>query len=130
MERVKSFVQPVKILNFTLIEMCLSGFFYQVYLIFSQYMLGKTVVNIDVKRLESQPLPAITVCIPHRYQMSKLSELSETNKILYQDYMRLYNQSIENRTFTKDVKLRLQSIYMDIQRKTMGKIVNFDQLFG
>ena len=63
MERVKRFVQPVKILNLILILISLSGFIYQVYLIFDQYMLGKTVVNIEVKRLESQPLPAITVCI-------------------------------------------------------------------
>src|ERR1700761_2418110 len=116
MERVKRYVQPVKILNLILIVMCLSGFVYQVYLIFDQCMLGKTVVNIEVKRLESQPLPAITVCIPHRYQMSKLSELSETNKNLYQDYMNLVNQNIKNGTFTKDVKLKLQNIYYEIQK--------------
>ena len=70
MEREKSIVQPVKILKLILILMCISGFVYQVYLIFDQYMLGKTVVNIEVKRLESQPLPAITVCIPHRFEFS------------------------------------------------------------
>ena len=111
MERVKSFVQSVKILTLILIVMCISGFVYQVYLIFSQYMLGKTVVNIEVKRLVSQPLPAITVCIPYRFELSKLSELSENNKNSYQDYMRLVNQNIVNRTFTEGVKKKLQRIY-------------------
>ena len=98
MERINSFVQPVKILNLILIVICISGFVCQVYLIFSQYILGKTVVNIEMKRLEFQPLPPITVCIPNRFQMSKLSELSETNKILYQDYRNLVNQSINSTT--------------------------------
>ena len=128
MERVKSFVQTVKI-NLIIILICISGFVYQVYLIFSQYMLGKTVVNIEVKRLESQPLPAITVCIPHRFELSKLSELSETNKILYQDYMRLVNQSIDNKTLTEYVQKKLQDIYYEIKRNNTGEKVNFDKLF-
>ena len=129
MERINSFVQPVKILNLILILICISGFVCQVYLIFSQYMLGKTVVNIEMKRLEFQPLPAITVCIPYRFELSKLSELSETNKILYQDYMSLINQSIDNKTFTEDVKKRLQNIYYKIKRNNTKITVNFDKLF-
>src|ERR1700744_4709516 len=124
MERVKSFMQPVKILNLILIVICLSGFVYQVHLIFSQYMLGKTVVNIEVKRLESQPLPAITVCIPHRYQMSKLSELSETNKILYQDYMNLIYQNISsNNPLIKDVMGKLNYIYYKILKINSNETV-------
>ena len=90
-------------------------------MIFDQYMLGKTVVNIEVKRLESQPLPAITVCIPHRFELSKLSELNKTNKILYQDYMNLVNQSIDNGTFSEDVKEKLADIYREIKKKIETK---------
>ena len=82
-----------------------------------------------MKRLESQSLPAITVCILNRFELSKLSELSETNKNLYQDYMRLVNQSIDNGTFTEDVKDKLADIYREIQENNINKTVNLDQLF-
>src|SRR5690349_13697298 len=106
----ENYLKTIKVANLGLISICVIGFVYQVYLIFEQYMLGKTVVNIDVKRLESQQLPAITICIPHRFQLSKLSELSETNKILYQDYMNLLNQTIVNGTFGKYVEKKMRDI--------------------
>ena len=86
-------------------------------------------VHIDVKRLESQSLPAITVCILNRFELSKLSELSETNKNLYQDYMRLVNQSIDNGTFTEDVKDRLADIYREIQENNINKTVSLGSTF-
>ena len=66
-------------------------------------MLGKTVVNIEVKRLKSQPLPAITVCIPALFSISKLSNLNENKRELYQNYELLINESIINNTMTKEV---------------------------
>ena len=65
MQSNEKYLQSIRVANLGLITICVFGFAYQVYLIFDQYMLGKTVVNIDVKLLESQPLPAITVCIEH-----------------------------------------------------------------
>ena len=54
-----SCLKSVKIIDFALYFICIFGFCYQVYLILNEYKLGKTMVNIEVKRLTSQPLPAI-----------------------------------------------------------------------
>ena len=97
MGKILKIVQKLKLFYFILILMCIIGFFYQVYLIFDQYMLGKTVVNIEVKRLTAQPLPAITVCLWNRFlSISKLSKLNEFNKELYQEYIDLVEQGVKN----------------------------------
>ena len=94
MHTIKSFANSVKISNFILNFICISGFCYQVHLILNQYMLGETVVNIVVKRITSQPLPAITVCkfISTLFSISKLSKLNEFNRELYQDYKKLLRE--------------------------------------
>ena len=118
MENIKRFFQPVILVNFILICICITGFIYQVYSIFDQYMLGKTVVNIEVKRLKDQTLPAITVCIAYRdyilLSLSKLRKLTMFNQEYYQDYMNLYKESYANKTFIKEVKNRLNKIYRHI----------------
>ena len=48
MYKIKHFKKPVQIINPLLIMICIIDFVYQVYLIFDQHMLGKTVVNIEV----------------------------------------------------------------------------------
>ena len=72
MGKIKNLIGQVKKVNLLLVSISILGFGYQVYLIFDQYMLGKTVVNFEVKRLKSQPLPAITICIPRILSISKL----------------------------------------------------------
>ena len=130
MHTMKRFVKPVNIVNLILIFISLSGFIYQVYLIFEQYMLGKTVLNIEVKRLKAQTLPAITVCIPP-FSISKLSVLSETSKALYQEYKKIINKGLADVNFTQEQKKNLKSIHDDIfyNHDNIGKIVDFKQLF-
>ena len=79
MESFKRFVQPVKLINTTLVLICIIGFSYQVYLILKQYMLGKTIVNIELKIMKEQPLPAITICILAPLSLKKLSNSSRKN---------------------------------------------------
>ena len=49
MESLKRFVQPVKLINSTLVLICMLGFSYQVYLIFNQYL---TFINNFIFRLK------------------------------------------------------------------------------
>src|SRR5690349_13431117 len=111
MNKMKGFVKSTKIVDFILNFICVFGFCYQVYLILYQYMLGKTVVNIEVKRLKAQPLPAITVCIPALLSISKLSNLSEFEQGQYQDYIKLVNKSNSSETFTEELKQTMKDIY-------------------
>ena len=85
-------------INLVLTFVCILGFIYQVYLVFNQYMLGKTVINIEVKRLITQPLPAITFCIPTLLSILKLSKLYQR---FYQDYKQLLNITKANNTYAK-----------------------------
>ena len=131
MEKIKRIVQPFRIINFILIIFCIFGFVYQVYLIFTQYMLGKTVVNlhVEVKRLKAQTLPAITVCIYESiFSISKLSKINENNRRIYQDYMKTINESISNKTL-KNSRIKLRSKYYQISLNNRVKIKNLSQVF-
>src|ERR1700759_2111128 len=129
MDKIKNFVKSIKIVDFVPNLICVFGFCYQVYLILHQYMLGKTVVNIEVKRLEAQPLPAITICIPAVISISKLSNLSEFDQRLYQDYMILLDEGNKNQTFTEEMMKTMIDIYLKIIYNNLGKIAKFDELF-
>ena len=122
-------VQTLKIINLILIIICIVGFVYQVYLILHQYMLGKTVVNIDVKRLKAQPLPAITVCIPALLSISKLSKWNEQNKGFHQNHMKIVEEITANKTIKEKLRKDLKIMYQNTLNKNLGKIVNLNQLF-
>ena len=109
-----SFLKPVKMMDFALNFICIFGFCYQVYLILNQYMLGKTVVNIEVKRLTAQTLPAITVCIPALLDISKLKQFKDFNQQFYQDYIELANiieKTSVNQTAYEDNRVKLSGLY-------------------
>ena len=114
MEIIKRFFQPIILVNFIFICLCVSGFIYQVYLIFDQYMLGKTIVNLEVKLLKNQPLPAITLCVPHLLSIPKLEKLTSFSQNLIQDYNNLLNQCYTNKSFPEWSKKRLNDIYRKI----------------
>ena len=129
MGKIVQVVQQVKIMNFILMFICILGFCYQVYLISNQYILGKTVVNIEVKRLTAQPFPAITVCLWERFlSISKLSKLNGFNNESYQDYIELVEQMVKSNNFTNKYKLR--GFYQRISTNNLHeKILNFHELF-
>ena len=129
MEIIKRLFQPVIIVNLVLILFCISGFVYQVYLIFNKYMLGKTVVNLEVKLLNNQPLPAITICIPYVLSISNLPKLKNFNPKFYQDYIDLVKESKINKTFTGEMKPFLFTKYLDMVNNNFDKIENMDKLF-
>jgi hypothetical protein len=134
MQNIKSILQPNKMVNFILILICIAGFSYQVYLILEQYMLANTVVNIEVKRLTAQSLPAITICNPSYLSMSKLSEFNKIDQGSYQAYSTftsmLSNSSIRvNDTTIKTIKGYLARAYGTIKNSYQDKILNLHQLF-
>ena len=77
-------------------------------------MLGKTVVNIEVK---PQPLPAITVCVPGILSIEKLSKFNAFDQKIYQDYMRLVrnyskisNKTHGNQTIMNELRIDMKNI--------------------
>ena len=133
MESLKRFVQQVKLINSTLVLICIVGFVYQVYLIFNQYMLGKTVVNIDLKIMKEKPLPAITICTSSFFSITKLSKSSRWNETFNQsldNYNNLFKQIRKaNDTNWKTLEGNMNQIYNYITEKINLTGANFEELF-
>ena len=125
MDKLRSVMQPVKLINLILIIICIFGFSYQVCLILKQYMLGKTVVNIEVKILKDQPLPAITIFNPALISIQKLLKLKSPrwNKSfngLIHDYTNFFIQILNsnaNDTTLKSLESKMEAKYNDIFKK-------------
>ena len=116
------------IFNWILAVLPLIGFIYQVSLIFYQYSLGRTVVNVDVKLLTNTTLPAITVCYPALLNMRMASELDGKYSDIYMRYTKLVEENKSNNTFiNSELKLNMSTIYFMI----MGQFSedNFYKLF-
>ena len=79
-------------------------------------MLGKTVVNIELKIMKDQPLPAITICIPHFLSITKLTNSSRKNENfqnIFDAYMNLVNQTQNaNETSWKSLKSNLNDFQL------------------
>ena len=71
--------------------LCTTGLLYQSCQLLSQYMSGKSVVNIEVKREVDSNLPAITICYPQMISM----ELAANYSNLYRHYYKKYKELIE-----------------------------------
>ena len=131
MDRAKRFVRPVKLINLILMLICIIGFTYQVYLIFNQYMLGKTVVNLEVKILKDQPLPAITICIQAQISLIKVYESSKYRgqfDELLNNYKKLLNQSRPvNETTWQLFKFHLKYIYTKISYEIEKNVASFNE---
>ena len=71
--------------------LCFSGFLYQCYDFYSEYMSGKTVVNIKVETILNQTLPAITVCFSSYYSIDSMDK----NDSIVQDFHEYENANYE-----------------------------------
>ena len=71
--------------------LCITGLLYQSCQLLSQYMSGKSVVNIEVKREMYSHLPAITICYPEMVSMESGANYSD----LYLHYYEKYKELIE-----------------------------------
>ena len=100
---------------------------YQIIELFSQFLSGKTVVNIELKREIYENLPAITLCLP---QIVSLEALAKYNP----DYQRDYNISNEmlsqkylmNTTLYNEIKPNLTKIYRGLFMSLFKFISNED----
>ena len=66
--------------------LCSSGLIYQLYLLIFQYMSGKTVVNLKLKRIEQVHLPAITICFPRGISLEKAARFREDLSQVFKNY--------------------------------------------
>ena len=60
--------------------------------LFSQYLSGRTVVNLDVGRSYEDSLPGITICYPNALSMKRTAKLNDRTMKYYEEYDRLINK--------------------------------------
>ena len=81
------FVKFCKMIN---VFMCFSGFLYQIFLLTIEYQQGKTVVSLQLGRIQSGQLPAITVCLPDMlFSTKKTANYFSIHNELYSEYSRI-----------------------------------------
>ena len=79
------------VLRFFSTILCTTGLLYQSYQLLSEYMSGKSVVNIKLMREIYSNLPAITLCYPKLISMEMAANYSD----IYRDYYYKYKNIIE-----------------------------------
>ena len=101
-----------KLVSFLL---CLSGLLYQWSQLFSQYLSGKTVVNMEVKREVYDNLPAFTFCFPYILSLEAIAKLDDESKRNYEEYSKIIKEIQANITYMDTLyehyKSQIESIY-------------------
>ena len=70
------------------------GLIYQVQIIYTQFMTGKTIVTIEIGRLYHVSLPAVTVCLPELFSMERAAQ----NHPMFTQINRLYQDLLKNKS--------------------------------
>ena len=66
--------------------MCFTGLMYQTSQLITQFISGKTVVNLEVRRINTDSIPAITLCLPQGISMKRIAEYETNFTGLYETY--------------------------------------------
>ena len=108
-------IQPRIIFRVLSAIFCVSGLLYQSCQLISQYMSGKSVVNIEVKREINANLPAITICYPEIFSMEMIANFNQTYRDNYEKYKEMIDISIWNRTLYDKYKDNMTRLYSKFQ---------------
>ena len=79
-------------LKFVFNIICIGALIYQTNELYNEYSLGKTVISLEVKRLEGEPIPAVTICTQNWLSIEKLSKYSHNNEEWIQSNITLYKK--------------------------------------
>ena len=115
----------------------LSGFIYQVQIIYDQYMLGRTVVSLEIGRLPEESPPAVTICYSDLFSMERAAKfhLGFVNvNIRYQDLLRNGTigemQKLHQESFRNFTNENLKKNGFDINELFNKMSVKFKDLDG
>ena len=90
---------------------CVSGLTYHIVVLFYQYWLGKTIVNVNVQGNRLDHLPAITICFPKLFSLKKLAGIDESFKEIYEEYQVKFENYRKNINKTRKERNNLRLIY-------------------
>ena len=76
---------------------CLCGLLYQAGIIYTQFMLGKTIISLEIGRLPDERPPALTICYPAMFSIERAAQydprFTELNQRNLQSFRDVQNQS-------------------------------------
>ena len=79
--------------SITLICLCSIGLIYQSSILFFNYQMGNTVVNVQIMTINQDHLPGLTICYEYMLSMEKLANVDQTIGHIYEKYINLFNVS-------------------------------------
>ena len=106
---------------------CASGLLYQCFQLLSQYLSGKSVVNVEVKRELYPSLPAITLCYPEMVSMELAANYSDIYRHYYERYKDIIDMIDENRTkyemFEENITKLYKAFVKRLQREDQPEMI-------
>ena len=81
---------------------CFSFLTYQSIYLFSEFVSGKTVINISFGLIRNTTLPSVTIC-PHFLDFRKLAMLNKNVSILYNQYLKMIENASRSNIDNKGV---------------------------
>ena len=110
---------------------CLSCLIYQTIELLNEYLLGKTIVSLQVKILEEESLPAITICIESWLSMDQISKLTNYST-KYKNYLRIYEDFINITTTmptdSEENITRLKSDIRTLYKEAQNELLKYSSL--
>ena len=100
---------------------CVVGLTYHISELLYQYWLGKTIVNINVQRIDQDNLPALTICYPYLFSFKKLAQIDEYFKNVYEKY-KIKLEEFEMSKEEHMVKDDLRNIYDEAISEVFNRI--------
>src|ERR1700761_614445 len=99
--------------------LCTSGLLLQSCQLLSEYLSGKTVVNIEVRRESRANLPAITVCFPGIASMERAANYSQEYHGDFQRYKDILELIKRNESLYDIYKSNMNILYKHFQPLNM-----------
>src|SRR5690348_5309294 len=96
-------------MNFQIIQkiiltsICVFGLFWQTFILFTNYMSGKTVTKITFERIIEESIPGITICLPLIISMEKVSHFDKFTMKIYKKFMFITKHNSSNKEALKEI---------------------------
>ena len=120
----------------TLSLFCLIGLIVQTSDLLDQYLSGRTVVNIRLKRLQNEKIPSFTICYPCYMSMAKAAEVGKQFKEQFEKYKQFLDlNSRDPNEYNEQNNKILENMYYNVyntiaikKTDTMPVLQLFDRL--
>ena len=109
LQKIRSYLNESAKTIFKIFVIILSicGLFYQVQIIYQQFMSGKTVIGLEIGRVPDETPPAVTICFPGLFSMERAAKFNPGFRKInekYQDLLRNASYGEYKELYTKSFR--------------------------